>query len=91
MDKCGWKLINPSKFVMGQSAERCGEIADVVVLRPNRKTDLYLCEEHINDFISHWGLYNRIEILCRCEEEPIDPPPAKLVVDPNLFTEIIRP
>lgn len=69
LNRCSWKLIDPGKFVMGVSADRCGAIADVVILRPNRKTDLFLCEEHINEFIAHWGLYNKVEILCRCEEE----------------------
>lgn len=70
LDRCSWKLVDPGKFVMGQSADRCGAIADVVVLRPNRKTDLFLCEEHVNEFIAHWGLHNPVEILCRCEDDP---------------------
>lgn len=69
LERCSWKLVDPSKFVMGQSADRCGVVADVVVLRPNRKTDLFLCEEHINEFIIQWGLHNRVEILCRCEDD----------------------
>jgi hypothetical protein len=68
--RCSWKLVEPSKFVMGQSAARCGAIADVVVLRPNRKTDLFLCEEHINEFILHWGLHNKVEILCQETQDP---------------------
>lgn len=68
LNRCSWKMVDSSKFVMGQSADRCGDIADVVILRPNRKTDLFLCEEHMNAFIEHWGLYNRVEILCRCED-----------------------
>lgn len=69
LEKCSWKLVSPDKFIMGQVADRCGDIADVVVLRPSRKTDLFLCEEHLNDFIDHWGLYNHVEILCRCEDD----------------------
>lgn len=69
LDRCSWKLVDPQKFVMGQSADRCGAIADVVVLRPNRKTDLFLCEQHVNEFIKHWGLHNEVEILCRCEDD----------------------
>lgn len=69
LNRCSWKLIDPGKFVMGVSADRCGAIADVVILRPNRKTDLFLCEEHINEFIAHWGLYNKVEILCRCVDD----------------------
>jgi hypothetical protein len=70
LKRCSWKLVDPRKFVMGQSADRCGAIADVVVLRPNRKSDLFLCEEHINEFILHWGLHNKVEILC---QETVDP------------------
>ena len=86
LERCSWKMVDPGKFVMGISADRCGAIADVVVLRPNRKTDLFLCEEHVNEFIAHWGLHNQVEILCRCEDDPnamngidwdnIPPPPA---------------
>ena len=86
LDRCSWKLVDPSKFVMGISADRCGAIADVVVLRPNRKTDLFLCEEHINEFIAHWGLHNKVQILCRCVE---DPAPAALIADPALLTDYI--
>lgn len=63
MDKCQWKLIPSEKFILGISADRCGAMADVVVLRPNRKTDLFLCEHHLNNFIAHWGLFNAVEIL----------------------------
>ncbi len=69
LDRCSWKLVDPNKFVMGQDADRCGDIADVVVLRPNRKTDLFLCEQHINEFIKHWGLHNEVRILCQEEVE----------------------
>lgn len=69
LKKCSWKLVDPDKFIMGQSADRCGAIADVVVLRPNRKTDLFLCQEHVNEFITHWGLHNKVEILCRCTDQ----------------------
>lgn len=93
LNKCSWKLVDPSKFVMGQSADRCGAIADVVVLRPSRKTDLFLCEEHLNDFIDHWGLYNHVEILCRCEDDPNamngidwDDFPDARCIDPNCKT-----
>lgn len=95
LDRCSWKLVDPNKFVMGQDADRCGDIADVVVLRPNRKTDLFLCEQHINEFIKHWGLHNEVRILCQ-EETPgwnkangidwEDIPPVPLVADPSLVT-----
>jgi hypothetical protein len=62
-------MVSPDKFVMGQSADRCGAIADVAVLRPNRKTDLFLCEQHLNDFITHWGLHNKVEVLCKCADD----------------------
>lgn len=65
VDVCKWKLINPSEFILGMPAERCGQQADVKVLRPQRKTDLFLCEEHLNDFVEKWGLHYRLEILCR--------------------------
>lgn len=69
LDRCSWKLVSPDKFVLGQVADRCGSVADVAVLRPNRKTDLFLCEEHMNEFIQHWGLHNKVQFLCRCWEE----------------------
>lgn len=62
--QCAWKLVATDKFIMGISADRCGEVASVRVLRPTRKTDLFLCEEHLNEFIAHWGLHNKVEILC---------------------------
>lgn len=68
MQICAWKLVPPDKFVLGQEAERCGEIADVRVIRPYRKTDLYLCEFHLNSFIKEWGLHNEVEILCQESE-----------------------
>lgn len=67
LDKCAWKLVNPDKFVLGQIANRCGKDAVIKVLRPHRKKDLYLCEQHFNDFIDAWGLHNLVEILpCVC-------------------------
>jgi hypothetical protein len=88
LERCSWKLVDPGKFTMGISADRCGAIADVVVLRPNRKTDLFLCELHMNEFIKHWGLHNEVRILC--QEEPQidwdDIPPVPLVADPSLVT-----
>ena len=64
LDKCSWKLVNPQEFEMGQVADRCGEVAAIKVLRPHRKNDLFLCENHFNSFIKHWGLFNEVEILC---------------------------
>lgn len=61
--KCAWKLIDSDKFVLGISADRCGDQAVVKILRPYRKTDLYLCECHLNEFIGAWGLHNSIEVL----------------------------
>ena len=69
VDRCSWKLVSPSAFIMGQVADRCGDIADVVVLRPERKTNLFLCEQHLNEFIGHWGLFNKIQILCKCHDD----------------------
>jgi len=63
MHKCAWKLIPPEDFTLGVPAERCGKVAEVRVLRPLRKTDLFLCEGHVNNFIEKWGLRNPIEIL----------------------------
>lgn len=96
LERCSWKMVDPDKFIMGQSADRCGAIADVVVLRPSRKTDLFLCEKHMNSFIHHWGLHNEIEILCRCSDDPWhdangidwdDIPPAQVVADPNMIID----
>jgi hypothetical protein len=64
---CQWKMIDPSKFTMGINAERCGATAVVRILRPSRKTDLFLCEHHVNAFIDHWGLHYNIEVLCNPE------------------------
>lgn len=64
ISKCAWKLINPREFVLGIQADRCGEVAAVKILRPNRKTDLFLCEDHLNHFINEWGLHYELEILC---------------------------
>lgn len=64
LDKCAWKLVSPDKFVMGQEAKRCGEVAAVKILRPQRKTDLFLCEYHLNLFIKEWGLHYEVELQC---------------------------
>lgn len=64
LDRCAWKMVGSDKFVLGISADRCGEVAAVKILRPNRKSDLFLCEHHINTFIETWGLHNQVEILC---------------------------
>ena len=70
INQCAWKMVDSEKFVLGQIADRCGKYADVKVLRPNRKTDLFLCEHHLNEFIMVWGLHNEVEILCRCSDNP---------------------
>lgn len=72
LDKCAWKLINSDKFVLGITADRCGKVAVVKILRPNRKTDLFLCEHHLNHFITEWGLHNHVEILCFNYMEGVD-------------------
>ena len=64
VDTCAWKLIPSEDFVLGQEAERCGETAAVKILRPYRKTDLHLCEYHLNCFIKEWGLHNEVELQC---------------------------
>lgn len=64
LDKCAWKMISSEDFVLGINADRCGEVAVVNILRPNRKTDLFLCEHHFNKFILKWGLHNQVEIMC---------------------------
>lgn len=91
LDRCQWKMVDSKDFVLGQSADRCGEVAAVKILRPYRKSDLFLCENHLNEFIHHWGLHNDVEILCHNWMEGFnnDPPPDKLVADPALITEII--
>lgn len=63
VETCSWKLVPSDQFVLGMEATRCGEEADVRVLRPKRKTDLFLCEEHLNDFIKSWGLHYEVRIL----------------------------
>lgn len=60
---CAWKLVASDEFVLGQSADRCGVAAAVRVLRPTRKTDLALCEAHLNEFIRVWGLHYELQIL----------------------------
>jgi len=64
VETCAWKLVLPREFILGQEAERCGDVAAVKILRPHRKTDLFLCENHLNAFIKEWGLHNDVEILC---------------------------
>lgn len=88
LDRCQWKMIDPKAFTLGIHADRCGEVAAVKILRPYRKNDLFLCENHLNEFIQHWGLHNDVEILCHNWMEGFnnDPPPAKLVADPALVT-----
>jgi len=63
LDRCQWKLVDSDKFVLGQSADRCGVQATIKILRPHRKTDLFLCEPHLNAFISEWGLHYLVELL----------------------------
>lgn len=69
LDKCSWKMVDSDKFVLGINADRCGQVAVVRILRPNRKTDLFLCDHHVNTFIEKWGLHNKIEILCDPETQ----------------------
>ena len=72
MSLCTWKMVPYDQFTLGMEADRCSKEADVRVLRPYRKTDLFLCESHLNDFIDTWGLHNHVEILCnepRCDFE----------------------
>lgn len=61
--RCAWKKVDSDKFVLGINADRCGEVAAVKILRPNRKTDLFLCEHHLNAFVSEWGLHNKVKLL----------------------------
>jgi hypothetical protein len=63
LDSCQWKLVDSDKFVLGIEAERCGEPAVVKILRPYRKTDLFLCEHHLNTFVEKWGLHNKVKLL----------------------------
>lgn len=64
LNKCAWKQIASDKFVIGVPADRCGDVATIRVIRPNRKTDLFLCENHLNEFIEVWGLHNKVEVIC---------------------------
>lgn len=64
LEKCSWKLVDQDKFVLGMPAERCGKTATIRVIRPQRKTDLFLCECHLNEFIDAWGLHYNVEVLC---------------------------
>lgn len=63
METCGWKLVDPEQFELGMEARRCGKTPDVQVFRPNRRKDLFLCEDHLNCFIERWGLHYRLRIL----------------------------
>lgn len=58
MYNCGWKLVKEGSFTLGVRAARCGAEARIRILRPDRKTDLDLCEEHFNKFVEVWGLVN---------------------------------
>lgn len=69
--KCSWKIVRPEDFRFGMPAERCGEIADIRIIRSDRAKDLFLCEEHTNDFIKIYGIDLPIQILCR---EQVDGP-----------------
>lgn len=80
LDRCAWKMIGSGEFTMGISADRCGAIAAVKILRPNRKSDLFLCEQHTNDFIRTWGLHNEVEILCFNYMEGLE---SKVQFDPE--------
>ena len=64
-NECAWKMVPSDKFVLGQEADRCGCAATIRVIRPQRKKDLFLCEEHLNSFIREWGLHYEVEVLCR--------------------------
>lgn len=63
VETCAWKLVDPDKFVLGINAARCGEQAVIKILRPNRKTDLCLCEKHLNQFVATWGLHYKVKLL----------------------------
>lgn len=63
LDRCQWKMVDSSEFTMGVTADRCGKLAVLKILRPFRKTDLFLCECHFNNFIGVWGLHNFVEFL----------------------------
>lgn len=64
LKRCTWKLVDQDKFILGMPADRCGEQATIRVIRPQRKTDLFLCECHLNEFIDAWGLHYNVEVLC---------------------------
>lgn len=64
LERCAWKLVDPTEFTVGVTAERCYAIAAIKILRPYRKTDLCLCEDHLNQFVEKWGLHNQVKILC---------------------------
>lgn len=63
MDRCQWKMVDSNLFTLGVLAERCGREAEVKILRPQRKTDLCLCERHFNTFIEVWGLSHQVQLL----------------------------
>ena len=64
LNRCSWKLVDKDKFVLGMEADRCGQLATIRVIRPQRKTDLFLCEHHLNEFIDTWGLHYNVEVIC---------------------------
>lgn len=64
LNSCSWKLVDKGKFTLGMPAERCGKLATIRVIRPTRKTDLFLCENHLNEFIDAWGLHYNVEVIC---------------------------
>lgn len=68
VEMCSWKLVDPEDFVIGIEADRCGKHSEIRIIRPNRKKDLFLCEDHLNCFIEKWGLHYNVEILCRGSE-----------------------
>lgn len=72
LDRCSWKLVAKDKFVLGMPADRCGEQATIRVIRPQRKTDLFLCEVHLNEFIDTWGLHYNVEVICPEPQKPCD-------------------
>lgn len=80
---CLWKM-NSGEFKLGMIARRCCAVAQVRILRPDRKTDLDLCEEHFNKFVEIWGLSNlRVKFLCPKE----DALPAPLIPDPKMVID----
>lgn len=70
LERCAWKQVSPDEFILGMEAERCGKPADVKLIRNQRKTDLFLCEYHLNDFIAEWGLHYPLELIDNEAEEP---------------------